>query len=418
MHDQNFRGSQRRPAVSSAASGQHYSREGTPSPRAWRLSAVAAYLVFLLVLAELFAWPAGKLLQAKWWMYRDPSPGPNAISLTEYLAFRDPLLGWPAKREFGERYTPEGARWCKGTELRAGAEPLASLYGDSFTADWVGGDTDHWGCRMQRRLAAPVKNYGVGGYGTDQSLLRYRNNTPDSARIVILGHMSENIARNLTRYRDFHTRSQDWAFKPRFVLDDAGALSLVPIPTLNDGEYRRFIGAESPRYILPHENFAPGGPAGAVRHDFPHLVALLRNFGHWEVRARLAGLPTYGPLYDPGHPLKGLQLTTAIMLAFEREAGQRGQKALLIIFPGPGDVDHYRKTGKWLYHNLIEALRDAGAQPYNFGETLLDHYGKRPVESIFRDHHYTQEVSHLVADGVTAQLASRGWLNLEAVARH
>ena len=377
-----------------------------------RVAIAAIYAGFLLALAELAAWPAAKLLQAKWWIYRDPMPRPDGISLEKYLSIRDPVLGWPGKAEFGRQYAEDGSRRCRGSGVAEGAKWLISLYGDSFTADWVGGDTDHWGCRMQHRLAATVKNYGIGGYGTDQSLLRYQQNPADKAEIVILGHMSENIARNLTRYRDFHTRSQDWAFKPRFVLDPAGQLKFVPLPTMTEAEYRRFIAVDSPQLVLPHENFAPGGPAGAVRPDFPHLVSLLRNFRHWEVQARMSGLPTYGPFYDVNHPLKGVQLTTAIMLAFQREAARRDQKAMLVVFPGPDDIAHYRNTGRWLYQSLIDALRVAGASPYNFGEPLLRHLGRRPVEAVFQNHHYTQEVSHLVADSLAAELGKRGWVDL------
>ena len=382
-----------------------------PRPSRARRLLIVAYILFLLVLAELFAWPAGILLQSKWLMYMDPKPGPEAITLDKYLAIRDPVLGWPMESEFGQNYAPDGSRWCKGMDLPADAEWLASLYGDSFTADWVGGNTDHWGCRMQRRLGATVRNYGIGGYGTDQAFLRYRKNERDAARIVILGHMAENISRNLTRYRDFQSRSLAWGFKPRFVLDDAGGLILVPIPTLNESEYRRFLGLESPPFVLPYENFAPGGPAGAVRHEFPHLVSLFRNLGYWEVHARLARLPTYGPFYDTAHPLKGLQLTTAIMLGFEREAARRGQKAMLVIFPGGGDLIHYRKTGRWIYQNLIDALELAGASPYNFGVTMHQRLGDRPVESAFAKYHYTQEFSHLVADAVAGELARRGWID-------
>ncbi len=389
------------------------SKRAPRSRRAKRLF-VVGYLLFLLVLAELFAWPAGKLLQSKWVMYADPKPGPRSISMAEYMDVRDPVLGWPRQKEFGENYAEDGARWCKGVDLPADAEWLVSLYGDSFTADWIGGDTDHWGCRMQRRLGATVKNYGVGGYGTDQSFLRYLNNESDQARIVILGHMSSDIIRNLTRYRDFRTRSRDWAFKPRFVVDDEGRLELVPIPTLDQDEYRRFLAVDSPQLILPHENFAPGGRAGAVRHRFPHVVSLLRNFGHWELRAQLAGLPGFAPFYDNDHPLQGVRLTAEIMLSFDREAKRRGQQPMLVVFPGSADLSHYRETGNWLYQSLIEALEGAGVSPYNFGETLLEHLGTQPVESAFHAHHYTQEVSHLVADSVITELAKRGWISAPA----
>jgi hypothetical protein len=378
------------------------------------MSRVATYFVILLLVAEAIAWAAGNFLQAKWLMYKDPQPGRRPIALNTYLAIRDPFLGWPMPQEFGSTYAPDGSRWCKGPALPPNSDWLASLYGDSFTADWVGGDTDHWGCRMQRELAATVRNYGVGGYGTDQAFLRYWNNPHDRARVVILGHMSENISRNLTRYRDLETRSQDWAFKPRFVLDRGVELSFVPIPSLNESEYRRFLGLDSPQFVLAHENFAPNGPAGATRHEPPFLVSQLRNLGNWEVRARIRGLPPYGPLYDAQHPLGGLQLTVAIMLAFEREAVRRDQKAVLVIFPGLADLRHFRKSGEWIYQNLLDSLGRAGAKPFNFGEALVRHLGARPIELAFADHHYTQEISHLVADSVTAELAARGWIGHQA----
>jgi len=368
------------------------------------------YLMFLFVLVEIFSFAIGKVLQGKWSMYRDPivQDGKNAVSYDEYLKTRDPDLGWPRAEDFGKNtYDHDGARWCLDSGVNNSERWSISLYGDSFTADKIGGNTDHWGCRLQRLTGTKTKNYGVGGYGTDQALIRYLNNKEDGAEVVILAHMSDDISRNLTRYRDFLTYSQDWAFKPRFVIDKAGKLKNIPMPTLTSEDYNRFIGLQDPQLILPHENFHPNGPSGAVRLTFPYTLSIIRNFDFWELQSRLAGKASYAAFYSKEHPFKGLQITTAIMLRFVQEAKLRGQSPLLVLFPGQDDLNYYRENKRWHYQNLIDALREEGQNPINFGETLLTYLDGRPVNEAFgkKDpHHYNLEVSHLVADTVLERI--------------
>lgn len=391
-------------------SGGQPTAEG-PHPqisRARKRLFVAVTLLLTGVFAEAVAWPVSFLLRSRWAMYAPPKPDPTHVPYDEYLRRRDPVLGWPAPDEIGaEHYDTDASRWCRAADLPVDAPWLVSLYGDSYTADYVGGHTDHWGCRMQRKLGARVENFGVGGYGTDQSYLRYLGNDTDAAQVVVLGHMSENLIRNLTRYRDFHTRSRDWAFKPRFVLSDAGELQLLPLPALDLQQYRRLVGLESPQLALSHENFHPGGPTGAVPLRFPAVVSLIRNFGYWELRARLRGLSRYAPFYDPDHALGGVALTAEIMRSFQREAERRGQRSLLVIFPGPDDMAHHRETGVWIYQSLIDALERSGLSPYNFGDDLAKRLEAGSVDSAFHDHHYTLDVSHFVADRVAAELVRR-----------
>lgn len=380
------------------------------------------YFVFLLGLAEIFSFTVGTILQSKWGMYKDPVPqsGKGAISYTKYLEIRDPDLGWPRTEEFGGKvYDNDGARWCLESGVDNPQRWTMSLYGDSYTADHIGGNTDHWGCRLQRFTGTKVRNYGIGGYGTDQALIRYLNNKNDKAEIVILGHMSDDISRNLTRYRDFQMYAQNWAFKPRFIIDDNGKLKHIPMPSLSSEEYTRFLALEKPQLILPHENFHPNGPSGAVRLTFPYTIAIIRNLGFWGLQSKLHGLPTYAAFYDVEHPFQGLQITAGIMKRFAHEAQLRGQKALLVLFPGEADLDYFRKNNKWLYQNLIDELQREGLEPLNFGETLIAHLEGRPVSEAFgtgsdsKRFHYNQEVSHLVADTILQHIKESNLLAVQ-----
>ncbi|HKK51717.1 MAG TPA: hypothetical protein VKA74_09025 [Myxococcota bacterium] len=386
--------------------------------RRLRAVMVLCYLLFLALLVEGASFAAGRILQSKWSMYRDPVAPDQArlVSYAEYLERRHPRWGWPRLEEFGESYAPNGARWCLDSGVPEEAPWLVSLYGDSFTADAVGGDTDHWGCRMQRQLRARVENFGVGGYGTDQALLRYLDQTEDASRVVVLGHMSEDILRNLTRYRDFQNFTRSWAFKPRFVRGDGGDLEHVPLPRLTESEYRRFLALEAPQLFLEHELFHPNGPSGAVRLTFPYSIAFLRNLGYFELQSRLAGQPSYARFYEPGHPFGGLELTRAILLEFVKVARRRGQEPVLILFPDRMELEAHQETGRWYMQPLLESLQAAGIEPIQFGEVLTAHLDGRPAAEAFgrgspgARTHYSLEVSHLVADTVLAHLSDRSLL--------
>ena len=381
--------------------------------------AIPLYVLFLLVLLELASYVAGRVLQDRWLMYRDPvaPEGKAPMSYQEYLEVRNPELGWPRAEEFGQEgygYDADGARRCLESGVADSAPWTLSFYGDSYTLDRIGGDTDHWVCRLQRLLGARARNYGVSGYGTDQALMRYLGNRDDRARVVVLAHMSEDILRNLTRYRDFQTYSQDWAFKPRFELDESGGLRRLPLPAIAPADYPRFIGIEQPQLVLPGESFQPNGEAGAVRLTFPFTLALVRNMGFWRLQSWRADVPAYAPFYGEDHPLHGLQITTRIMLRFVREAQARGQQALLILFPGPSDMEYQREHHRWVYQPLIDALRREGVEPLNFGETLVADLGDRPVSQAFgtgspsRQAHYSLETSHRVAEVVLERLVASG----------
>ena len=94
-----------------------------------------------------------------------------------------------------------------------------SLYGDSFTADIT------WGNIVAEKLGCDVANYGVGGFGIDQALLRFKHSTDDFARVTLLGFFSEDIARHITRnfdvwvYRPRKYGSSGYATKARYILD-------------------------------------------------------------------------------------------------------------------------------------------------------------------------------------------------------
>ena len=156
----------------------------------------------------------------------------SGLEYSRYLRIRHPDLGWPYRQG---RQAPGGAYRDETGARRLAAFPdptepsCVSIYGDSF-AESIEVDAEHaWSNLIAKGLDCRVANFGQASYGSDQALLRHRLNLGDEAPIVILTHMTENLARNLTRLRDLSTRTQEYAFKPRFIVDAAGKARIDPL---------------------------------------------------------------------------------------------------------------------------------------------------------------------------------------------
>lgn len=153
----------------------------------------------------------------------------------------DALLGWDNKAHTSRtRTNSAGSAWT-ATYDHQGARTnqlfsdavLIATYGDSNTHGDEVDDHDTWQYYLSEKLGRSVQNFGVGGYGTDQALLKLERNLRNGLRApcVILMVVQENIHRTLNTFRPFYVRSTGikLGFKPRFILEN-GHLRLIPNP--------------------------------------------------------------------------------------------------------------------------------------------------------------------------------------------
>lgn len=132
---------------------------------------------------------------------------------TSYEPTYDRDLGWVNVRGldfYGEpdrySYDASGAREAP----RPFATTLMSAYGDSFThGDSVNAD-ETWIQQLALRFQTNALNFGVGGYATDQAVLRVEKNARAGliTKVVLLGLMSENINRTMGSFRAFYTNDR------------------------------------------------------------------------------------------------------------------------------------------------------------------------------------------------------------------
>lgn len=334
-------------------------------------------------------------------------PAPVAAAdYAEYLARRDPHTGWPAPSFYGvthageRRYDDAGARPDPRFPSADGA--CVSTCGDSFTFGYGVADEAAWGSLLSQRLGCRVANFGVGGFGTDQVLIRFEHNDRDLAPIVILGHLSENILRNVNQLRNLLASGTRFGLKPRFVATADGGLELIPIPSPTLGERRAIV--DRPEDALPHEFFVPGGHAGVLRAGFPNVLVVALTVGNHHVRTQLSGVPRWFDFYDEGHPSGGLETTARIMERFTAVARARGREPMLQIIPSGLDFTHHRDRGEWPYAPLVARLEAAGVDLVDHGERLLARLGDRDPCEIYLscDNHLNAEGNAMLAAEVEA----------------
>ncbi|MCA9555633.1 MAG: SGNH/GDSL hydrolase family protein [Myxococcales bacterium] len=368
-------------------------------------------LLLMLLVIDGLSFGVGKFLQSRKRIYRVPRPHEGGRSYEEYMKLRDPVLGWPYEAQFGTKdYDETGAKPSPAFPDPKVHPNCITAFGDSFTEGGEVDFEDKWPNQLSRLLGCRVANFGQGGYGTDQGYLRYlKLGTTGPQKVVMLGHMTENVVRILTQDRDLVVGSLDWALKPRFILGAGGEIELVPLPSYTKAEMDRLMGSADPQLAPEHEPFYPGGPAGARRFEFPYTLSLLRSLGDYRIKALLEREDPYLQFYDEGHPLHGTEITFGIMKSFVAKAKSLNQYPLLIIFPIHFDIARYERTGAWPHQGLLRRLDDAGYDYIDFGPHLIEMAKGRDPKSLYKPNgHYNEEVNREIAKVVAARLEELG----------
>lgn len=381
-----------------------------PLPLGKRLVFVGIVLVFFLALVEIGGWAACRFLTTKLVFYP-----PDRGDFAEYLRIHDPVLGWPAPARFEEEGRDTvGARVSPAFPDRVASPPAISCYGDSFTWSAEVEDADAWPEVLSTLIGARVDNFGVGGYGSDQALLRFRQNAEsgiDTARVVVLAHLTENIIRNLNQFRGLiYAGNGGLGFKPRFILGPDGGLELVPLTIPAPEQYDAFI--RDPNTLLRHETFAVGSAEGPRRARFPFALSAAAAFTHPRMTAFFSGLPHYTRFYDPAHHAHGAQLTGAIMEAFWRETQDQGRIGVPVIIPTGLDIEYFRKTGKWAYQPLVDDLASRGVPVLDLGPIIEERSRGGALSEYFAQadisRHFSAKGYRLVAEAVRERVAAFG----------
>ncbi len=166
----------------------------------------------------------------------------------------------------------------------------AVAIGCSFTLGAEVEAQDTWEAQLERLSPdLEIANLGVGGYGLDQALLRFRRDgVPLHPDEVWLGVQPQALARVVTTYMPALSR---WGFpvgfKPRFELGPDDELRLVPSPVRTLADVARLMSSQSEfiaavgrsdRWISSNESaYAPCGSSWRHRSSLARLVLTARE---------------------------------------------------------------------------------------------------------------------------------------------
>jgi len=316
-----------------------------------------------------------------------------------YLAVRDPVVGWPARGLGAEgQPVPRPSPAYPGT-----GEWCVTLYGDSFTFGDDVSDADAWGNVLAQRLGCRVGNFAVGGYGTDQALLRFIDNPADRAPVTIVGVFADNLLRNVNQYRYFLTGGVTLALKPRFVLEN-GALRLVPLPNLG---YDQFIaGLRAPHSIFAHEAFLPGSRHGPVIWSFPYTLSLLDLVRTDHVTNYVRGRPSWINFHRLDHDSRALPTTVAIVEEFRRRA-TAGKTVVAVLYPTGASYKLTRRTGVSTFGALAAEFTARGIPARDLTADFAAYLGERSFCQLLTSAaacsgHYNAEGNRVVAEAMQA----------------
>jgi hypothetical protein len=221
-------------------------------------------------------------------------------------------------------YDPDGARHAPLPP----APLLAAAYGDSFTHCSEVNDGDTWPVALARQLDVDVRNYGVGGYGTGQALLRMERHLRAGrvAPILILAIYERNVERVVSAFRPLYSARTNarLGFKPSFRSDPEGGLQVIP-SSYDDAQLSLASLREAASSLAESDYWARQKAELAAPFTL-NLVRLFRfHLQRWLQRGRGEGL--YDSRSEPGRVMR------ALVARFVDDARRVDSVPLLLLIP-------------------------------------------------------------------------------------
>ena len=328
--------------------------------RRWLFRLVALLLVFGVF--ELSSCVALHMLARRYAM--DPMAEITPEAVESYLAPRYvPGLGW---EPLTEDTNSIGAR---SKREYSNLENTISVYGDSYTfGDGV--DVEHcWATQLEGRLGCGVLNFGVGGYGTDQALMRLeQKHKAVPSKTVLFCIQAENVLRNLTIHRGFYVGGAHPP-KPRYILSGDGLSLLNPYPTTD--AVRRLLIDDQPSFIelaCKHDDLCQemlvNGQPWSLRFPYTYQMAARFPFLSRRVKGKLNHLGRHAEHYQEGSA--GLEVMKRIVVRFHQFADERGFKPFVVVFPAPRDIYRHINFDDVPYQNLLDFFESEQIAYYDF----------------------------------------------------
>ena len=227
------------------------------------------------------------------------------------------------------------------------------IFGDSFShADEVL-DHETWGNLLSKKIDCPIANYGVGGFGTDQALLKMERminkkekNLSSKKKIIFFGIYEEMLKRNVSASWLFYCcPDQKKSLKPYFILQNQDSIKLKKIPEK--------ITLKS---VIEHHEYDRYYPIFTL--NFPYSFQIFKNFlnrvknflRHNHNFTQAENL-TYND--DQVVIIQNLLMKRAADLALDK-----GYKIIFVFFPTPNEAYYGNNIYNNFKNNTLEVFKN------------------------------------------------------------
>jgi hypothetical protein len=290
----------------------------------------------------------------------------------------DPLLGWCPRP--GERYGEASFDWA-GSRMgpeplprsRADGERLIGLVGCSFTLGSEVQDDETWAYELDERWAdTRFGNFGFGGYGVDQALLRWRRDVaPLEPEEIWLGFFPGAALRASSHFEPLYSRwfARIVFFKPRFTLDDSGRLVLQPSPAKTPDDVVRllrdpgaFLAAlgDDPWIARARPAYMPEGTHWTHHSGFARILLTLHERRERDVEPMLRDETSWI-----------FRLNLALIRALASETEARGARFRMLVLPNKVELAELAASGTGHWMPLCDRLRAEGVEVLDLTGPLL-----------------------------------------------
>ena len=300
----------------------------------------------------------------------------------------DAELGWryrPGFRSSKDAINDQGLRGLRSySDLPGAGVVRTAVFGDSFVYCSEVAHNESWPLRLEELdPRMEVLNYGVGGYGIDQALLRLRREGEAlSPQIVIMGFAPIDLRRNVNVYRRFLNDTGSVASKPRFRLGADGQLELLANPIRHIEGWRRYL--EQPEQIMELGVHDYWYRPSVYENPLYDLSATVRTMT--KVWNRIADRYLRRDRLEAGGLFRteseAFRILIAELLEFDREVRQAGAQPIVLMLPGRDSVDRDRRGDSRVYDPIIAELKAANVHVIDAAKAYHGEAGE-PSDGLF-----------------------------------
>ena len=239
---------------------------------------------------------------------------------------------------------------------------IVATFGDSYVFSNHMNDKNTWEEQISKKNNFNVLNYGVGNYGFDQAIIKYKNiNLAKDTKIVIMGFVPETITRIQSSWKHYTEFGNINGFKPKFdLIKDRLILKPNPINSkIKLNQIKKVINKLKKNERFYKDRFLK------YKFRFPYSIIFLKNLKfnlrisfyliiidltrllrYDNIHKKIQNAMFYSViernvkeahyLYREDHSKK---LLTKLIEKFKKISFEKRHIPLIIIFPQPQDIN-------------------------------------------------------------------------------